>query len=396
MGKASGLTRGDKRRNERLSRLRSLVPVGNAIVGVDLGEDKQMLVLADHDSRVLVRKAVMAKAFRLGDALVWALEWAQRHGFASVTVACEPTGSRWLQVQQLADAQGLPLVCVQPLATHLAREAEDYTRDKSDYKDAVLIARLTAQLRCYVPEHADAEWALLRHLGCRRARLVTAASAALLQLRDLLSLAWPAVLEAAGKPFDSINWLASLAVVLDRCNGDPARVRRLGKARFVAAVRRELPRWGGQRINGRIIGAVFTACGRGEGAVAAQRRGALIRSGWALTELRDPRADRSGRDRDGRPTRPARPDRDRDKHRWAQRGGGRADPRRDRRTGTVHLRPVPGQTRRTQSRREHLRRVPRPHPPVPPRPPPGCGWRPGAPPGRCCATTRYWPPATNT
>jgi transposase len=47
-----------------------------------------------------------------------------------------------------------------------------HTRDKSDDKDAVLIARLVAQLRCYVPERADETWARLRHLGVRRERLV--------------------------------------------------------------------------------------------------------------------------------------------------------------------------------------------------------------------------------
>jgi hypothetical protein len=39
-------------------------------------------------------------------------------------------------------------------------------------RDAVLIARLTAQLRCYRPEPANATWARLRQLGIRRARLV--------------------------------------------------------------------------------------------------------------------------------------------------------------------------------------------------------------------------------
>ena len=40
-------------------------------------------------------------------------------------------------------------------------------------KDAVLIARLTAQLRCYVPEPVDETWARLRHLGARREQLLT-------------------------------------------------------------------------------------------------------------------------------------------------------------------------------------------------------------------------------
>jgi hypothetical protein len=35
---------------------RALVPVSNAIVGIDLADRKQMVVVTDHDSRVLARK----------------------------------------------------------------------------------------------------------------------------------------------------------------------------------------------------------------------------------------------------------------------------------------------------------------------------------------------------
>lgn len=66
MAHGSGLSRGDKRRNERLARLRALVPLENAIVGIDLADEKQALVVTDHDSRVLARKRIRAKAWQLG------------------------------------------------------------------------------------------------------------------------------------------------------------------------------------------------------------------------------------------------------------------------------------------------------------------------------------------
>ena len=50
MSNGSGVSRGDRNRNARLSRLRSLVPVSNAIVGIDLADNKQMVVVCDHDS----------------------------------------------------------------------------------------------------------------------------------------------------------------------------------------------------------------------------------------------------------------------------------------------------------------------------------------------------------
>jgi hypothetical protein len=49
MGNGSGVSRGDRNRNARLERLRALVPVTNAIVGIDLAGSKQMVVVTDHD-----------------------------------------------------------------------------------------------------------------------------------------------------------------------------------------------------------------------------------------------------------------------------------------------------------------------------------------------------------
>src|SRR6266511_3642030 len=107
MGKRNGLSRGDARRNARLIRMRGIVRHDRAILAIDLADTKQVLALCDHDSRVLARRTVVGRA----------------------------------------------------------REQEDLTRDKSDPKDAVLIGRLVAGLRCYLPERTDQVWARLRQLG---------------------------------------------------------------------------------------------------------------------------------------------------------------------------------------------------------------------------------------
>ena len=51
MGNGGGVSRGDRNRNAGLERLRALVPVTNAIVGIDLADDTQAAVVTDHDSR---------------------------------------------------------------------------------------------------------------------------------------------------------------------------------------------------------------------------------------------------------------------------------------------------------------------------------------------------------
>jgi transposase len=276
------LTRGDRRRNERIEQLRLVVRADRAILAIDLGEDKQVAALMDHDGRVLGRRTVTVKAYGLGALLGWAAGQGARHGFAAVVVGCEPTGHRWRSVMQLADDAGMGFVCVQSLKVHRAREADDYTRDKTDHKDAVLIGKLIARLEGYLPERADVDWARLRHLGARRARLVTEATRCQQQIADLLGCCWPAALAAAAKPLDSTTWLACLSVVVDG-GADLSAVAAAGLDAFTTAARARLARFGVSRLYHRIVRAFFTSL-TDSGGVAAQRPGALERAGLVLAD----------------------------------------------------------------------------------------------------------------
>jgi len=284
LGQGSRLSASDRRRNERLERRRELVPTGNAILGIDLADTKQHAVLADHDSRVVKRFRVTAKAWQLGGLLDRAVVLAREAGFGSVTVVCEPTGHRWQIVQQEAADRGLPMVCIQPLVMRRAREQEDYTSEKTDPKDAVLIARLAAKLHCYEPELLDETWAELRHAGARRDQLIVAGTAQAQQVRDLLECGWPAALAAAPtRPFRSATWLAALHVVVSRCDGRPERAAKWGIERFTAAVRRDLPRFGGTNLWSSTVEKMFAALSDPTG-VRTRRAGALNRVRWLLAD----------------------------------------------------------------------------------------------------------------
>jgi transposase len=290
MGKRSGISRGDARRNARLGRLRGIVRHDRAILAIDLADATQQVAVCDHDSRVLAKRTFSCRPWRLEQALAWGRAVAVQGGFAGVVVGCEPTGHRWRVVAQLCDQQGLELVCVQPLLVGRAREAEDYTREKSDGKDVLVIARLVAELRCYQPERPDQTWARLRHLGARRARLLTQVGAARQQLRDLLECACPGLLEVAADPLDSLTFRAAVTVALgrlDAAGGDPAALGRGrgGLARFARQVSVELGRWGGKRRCHRILGAVWAAAtDPAPIGVAHQRPGALERARLVLDD----------------------------------------------------------------------------------------------------------------
>jgi transposase len=297
-----GLTRGDRRRNGRIESLRAVVRPDWVILSIDVGEDKQVAVLVDHVGRVLARRTVRVKTFALAGLLEWAAVQAARRRFGGVVVACEPTGHRWRALMGLADAAGMGFVCVQPFLLRQARQADDYTRDKTDHRDAVLIGRLVARLACYLPERAEPLWARLRHLGAQREDLVRESIRYRQQIVDLLGCCWPAILACAARPFQAMAWLACLAAAIDGDSssgsgggsssgggggGGDRLVEWAGRGReaFFAAARGWLPRLGGQRLDRVVAGRCFTAL-TDQGGVLAQRLGALERVGLLLGDYR--------------------------------------------------------------------------------------------------------------
>lgn len=270
------LTRGDRRRNEKLIRLRSIVRREFAILGVDLASAKQAAVLTDHDSVVVGRRMFTGDAWVIDDILDWAAPAAAAAGFAGVVLGCEPTGHRWKPLLDRARARGTELVCVNPMLVHRGREEEDFTRDRSDFKDATIIAKRVAELRCYVPYQLDGHWCRLRHLGARRNDQLVAAGAARQCLRDLLECAWPAVLRTAADPLDTLTFRAAMSV-----STAPEPIVTMGFDAFAAAVTAELHRWGATRRNLRILRAICTAA-QNPGGVGAERDAACERAADTL------------------------------------------------------------------------------------------------------------------
>src|SRR5258708_20556424 len=95
-----------------------------------------------------------------------------------------------------------------------------------------MIARLAVELHCYIPEELDEVWAGLRHLGRRRAALITSETASVQRIRDFLSVSWPVVPEVCAQPFESMTWLAALQAVTSRRGGQPGELAVLGPGGF--------------------------------------------------------------------------------------------------------------------------------------------------------------------
>lgn len=290
-GRSQVVSVGVERRNARLTSLRRLVPVDAAIVGIDLADDKQAVVIADHDARVLDRRMIRGNVWQAIAALPWAEKVAQDAGFARIVLACEPTGNRWKPLLQHARDTGLELVCVNPMLVARGREGEDYTRERSDFRDGAVISRLTSERRCFVPYQPEGPWARLRHLGIHRFQQLERASAARQGLRDLLTCYWPTALTATADPMRSLTLRALMSV-----SADPEEIARLPLEVLTTRAKPMLASWGGRRLNYAILHRLHASASdpggvRAERAAAAERA-TLTAHAWldASTRQRDAEA----------------------------------------------------------------------------------------------------------
>jgi transposase len=258
--------------------LRSIVRRDFAVLGVDLASGKQAAALCDHDSRVLARRMFTGDAWIIEDILEWATPIAAQAGFAGIVLGCEPTGHRWKPLLDRARARGIELVCVNPMLVNRGREEEDFTRDRSDFKDATIIAKRIAELRCYVPYQLEGHWSRLRHLAARRDDQLVTATAARQCVRDLLECAWPAVLRAAVEPMEALSWRAAMSV-----STDPGVIAGMSYEAFADAVAAELGRWGGTRRNHRVLRAIHAAAAD-PGGIPAERAAACERAGFMVDD----------------------------------------------------------------------------------------------------------------
>lgn len=274
-----GLTRGDRRRNEKLRRLREAVPEEAAILAIDIAQAKQVAVVTGPGDQTLARRAFVCSPWGVDQMIDWGLEVATREGLEHLVVACEPTGHRWKPVLERCRRRGLTLVCVQPLLVHREREREDLTKDRSDPKDATLIAHLARELRCYLPLLPGSAWARLRHLGaCRHAKVVER-GAARQSLRDLLECYWPGALEAAAKGLGSTTLLACLLV-----STDPWEIRRMGFSVLLRRAARMLEAVGATRLD-RWVVRRFHEAASDPRILPWEREGASERAAFALADL---------------------------------------------------------------------------------------------------------------
>jgi transposase len=105
--------------------------------------------------------------------VAWLDEQRQGEGADRTVVGLEPTGHYWLTVASFLAERGVEVVFVNPLHTKRMKEIEDNSPDKSDPKDAAIVAELVFSGKTLEQAPCTGVFAELRELGrLRHARVV--------------------------------------------------------------------------------------------------------------------------------------------------------------------------------------------------------------------------------
>lgn len=241
------VTRGMRRQSIKLARRRERLPADALIAGVDLAKKESVVIFSRAADRARLGKLTISTDRAGLDRLVArAAELRAREGLGELVVAMEPTSHFWKLVARALEAAGVGYVLVQSFVVATAREFDNLTRDKTDARDAGLIADLAAELRFTETQLPSGPWAELELLAEARDGRVVERGAALQEQRALLELVWPELLR--GCPDLAGTHLQALL----RTGLMPQQVAALAEARFLAVLRRHHPRrflrWMGRRL----------------------------------------------------------------------------------------------------------------------------------------------------
>lgn len=189
------VTRGMRRRSEKLARRRQRLPVDALIAGVDLGKRESVVMLVSAiDRRRLGTMRIRTDVSGAERLVARGEELRERLGLGPLVVAMEPTSHFWKVMGRALERQDVPFVLVQSFVVARARQIDDLTRDKTDIRDAALIADLAAELRFTDTRLPVGPWADLELLAQARDDRMRERSAALQEQRALLELVWPRLL----------------------------------------------------------------------------------------------------------------------------------------------------------------------------------------------------------
>jgi transposase len=223
-----------KRRTAKLARRSEIVNSHTLVAGIDIAKRESLVVFVrSADKARLGKLRIPTTAEGIHEVAKRGRQLGEQHGLERVVLAMETTGHYWKILARTAERLGLRYVTVQSFVVARAREFDDLTRDKTDQRDAGLIADLACELRFNEVQLETGAWAELRSLAEARDHYRVDQRSALQEQRALLELTWPELL----KQVPDLNGSHLQATL--RLGLSPLQIASLPKARFTAALRRE-------------------------------------------------------------------------------------------------------------------------------------------------------------
>ncbi len=227
-------TRGMQRRSAKLARRAEIVDGETLIAGIDLAKRESVVLFTRNRDRArLGTLRIPTSAGGVVELQRRAVDLQSRHGLPRLVLGMEPTGHYWKIVAKAARDLNLPYVLVQSFTLARSREFDDLTRDKTDLRDAGLIADLVAERRFTEVQLQTGVWAELRLYAEAREQRCTERSAGLHEQRALLEWVWPALLERV-PDLSGCHLQATLRLGLT-----PVEIGGLSRAQFTKRLRGE-------------------------------------------------------------------------------------------------------------------------------------------------------------
>ena len=227
------VTRGMRRQSMKLARRRDRLPADALIAGVDLAKKESVVIFSRAaDRRRLGKLTITTDRVGVERLVARAAELRERHGLGELVVAMEPTSHFWKIVARALETAGVRYVLVQSFVVAMSRELDNLTRDKTDARDAGLIADLAAELRFTDTQLPVGPWAELDLLAEARDGRVVERGGAFQEQRALLELVWPTLLA------DCPDLAGTHLQALLRTGLTPQQVAALPESRFLVLLRR--------------------------------------------------------------------------------------------------------------------------------------------------------------
>jgi transposase len=169
------------------------------VVGIDVAKRRHVATIRFPDGSI--NKPFSFRNDRQGfERLITRVEHARlESGVREALFALEATGHYGHALEHYLLAGDRPVVGVNPAHTKRAKELEDGSPEKSDTKDAIIIADLAAQGRGRPVTKLDGVYAELRRLGKLREQLTTERTRYLNRYTGLVDLVFP---ELVGLVYD--------------------------------------------------------------------------------------------------------------------------------------------------------------------------------------------------